>query len=149
MASLESSIAKYNDAVLSTTRELAKMEGRAAELSAALDITRRELSGNAELLRSEVRVKRSAADVAVLEGVVKDLDTYYKALDGALARYHRLKSTLAFFARAAAATAAPPRRNPQRRTPARARAPARARRHGLRFGVDRRRRAEQTTQHAD
>ena len=92
MAQLEAAIAKHNDAVLATTRELAKMEGRASELGAALDGTRREMSGNAELLRSEARVKKSASDVAVLEGVVKDLDTYYKALDGALARYHRLKS---------------------------------------------------------
>ena len=48
-------------------------------------------SRSAELRVCEGNAKKALVEIAVGEGVVGDLETYYKALDGALARYHKLK----------------------------------------------------------
>jgi len=90
---LDASLAKAQEAVTAASRKESELVGRAGELSRSLAVHRAEASGNAVLRNCESLAKSALVDIAVLEGVVGDLDTYHRALDGALARYHRLKIT--------------------------------------------------------
>ena len=89
---LEAATARASAVHLARLQDAARLEGRAAELAAALASTRREM-GARELAGAAAAAKKAAVDATVLEEIVKDLDTYLSALDGALARYHRMKIT--------------------------------------------------------
>ena len=69
----------------------AKLDGQLQVLAQSAADTRREMTSSHDLRSCEKTFKEAVVESTLLENIVADLDSYHKALDSALMRYHKLK----------------------------------------------------------
>jgi DNA repair protein RAD50 len=91
LAALDRQAAAVDRSLNEHLQAKARLDGKLDQLRASITAARAEMDGNPDLRRCEKVYKDANIEATVVENVVGDLDTYHRALDAALMRYHKLK----------------------------------------------------------
>jgi DNA repair protein RAD50 len=91
IAVLENTIWQLDQRLKSLLQDQARIDGQISIVSTSMKEARKEEETNLDLVNCEKRYRDALVEATVLENIVADLETYQKALDSALMRYHQIK----------------------------------------------------------
>jgi DNA repair protein RAD50 len=88
---LENTIWQLDQRLKSSLQDQARIDGQISIVSTSMKEARKEEETDLDLVNCEKRYRDALVEATVLENIVSDLETYQKALDSALMRYHQIK----------------------------------------------------------